>query len=64
MTRNFGEQCDLQRNVFLMLIQIYPNELNPVAHSYSLTLSPLFPAHTMLQLSPSSEPLLYVPMFI
>lgn len=29
-----------------MLIQIYPNEPNRLAHRHSLTLSPLFPAHT------------------
>lgn len=37
MMKNFGEHCDILRNVFIMLIQIYQNELNPFACSCYLT---------------------------
>lgn len=40
MTRSFGGQSDILRNVFLMLTQVYQKELDPFACSFPLTQSP------------------------
>lgn len=37
MMRNFRGQSDILRNVFLMLTQIYQEDLTPFAYSYHLT---------------------------